>query len=187
MRHMKVHLRRRRRVALRCTPRERVVRTVDVAIPPHSSEDNLCPFRARIPQCMVPWVRNYLNVRGDGNCGYRAIEATLLGDQHKWRVVKQKMCNELCNHEELYAETMLFGIVDYYLVALSYEDDQLMAPIETWMAIPDMGLLIATAFECVVVVVGTTNQTYLPLSPVCRTRYGPSIGNILRQQSFLDG
>ena len=105
----------------------------------------------------------YADVISDGNCGYRSIARSLGWPQEDWTFVKTTLYNELNKRKRLYAPTFLHQSYDYNLEALQHVSDG-FAPMKTWLSLPEMGFLVATAFQKAFVSVGACNRTFLPLT-----------------------
>lgn len=59
---------------------------------------NSDPLMNEIPYEFHPYVTNIQNVRGDGNCGFRAIVACLSYSEDNWRQIRLDLQNELLAH-----------------------------------------------------------------------------------------
>lgn len=85
-------------------------------------------------------------VKGDGNCGFRAITVFEYCDEEKWLDVRQDLKEELTTHEELYKRALggeeelkkARDIVDWY---------ESLAPMKHWYDIKCLGLVVATKYQ----------------------------------------
>ncbi|KAK9114335.1 hypothetical protein Syun_021132 [Stephania yunnanensis] len=112
----------------------------------------------------LPFVDNIIDVIGDENCGYRCVASGLgLPDVDGWRKVRTTMFDELIGYESLWRE----------LLGTSYENvktvvhcpyNHVSASFEEWLTLPDMGLLISTTFNVILVNLSHGSaSTFLPL------------------------
>jgi hypothetical protein len=57
------------------------------------------PYISQIPNLMRPYIEDIVNVRGDGNCGFRVIARHLGMDEEDHVLVRQALIHELRNHK----------------------------------------------------------------------------------------
>jgi len=57
------------------------------------------PYVSQIPTIMRPYIEDIVNVKGDGNCGFRVIARHLRMDKEKHVMVRHALINELKNHK----------------------------------------------------------------------------------------
>ena len=84
-----------------------------------------------------------------------------------WRQVRRDMLNELLSHRTLY-DGMYWeiGRYDELLQRLDYFEDS-NAGIEKWMTIPDMGHIVASCYNVVLISLSSSVcLTFLPLRSV---------------------
>ena len=62
-----------------------------------------------------------VRVKGDGNCQYRAIAASLWGNEEDWRRVKQAAFGRLRTHSHEYSEFLPDNSVENYIVEAEYD------------------------------------------------------------------
>ena len=85
-------------------------------------------------------------VKGDGNCGFRAIVVFEYCDEEKWLDVRQDLKEELTTHEELYKRALggeeelkkARDIVDWY---------ESPAPMKHWYDVMRLGLVVETKYQ----------------------------------------
>ncbi|KAH6801481.1 hypothetical protein C2S52_001945 [Perilla frutescens var. hirtella] len=110
-----------------------------------------------------PYVLGIFDVKADGHCGFRAIAALLGFGENYWKRVREDLIEELCNHRLYYVK--FYGSPEYVaqlLEALSCST--VPAPYKNWMILPDMGHLVASRYNVVLVHISTQQcLTYLPL------------------------
>ncbi|KAI5678369.1 hypothetical protein M9H77_09319 [Catharanthus roseus] len=64
----------------RCRGRERGRSNLSAA--KHASPCSTFPYTNTFPACIYPFISNWKNVIGDGNCGYRVVVDFVFGDEH---------------------------------------------------------------------------------------------------------
>ena len=105
-------------------------------------------------------------MESDGHCGFRAIAALLGMSEHNWRDIHINLIGELHTFRDEYIE--LYGSVmrvDELIHTLSYFE--CVAPRQHWMTLPDMGHLIASKYNVILVHLSRMQcLTYLPLRSV---------------------
>ncbi|KAI5663736.1 hypothetical protein M9H77_23059 [Catharanthus roseus] len=50
----------------------------------HASPCSTFPYTNAFPSFIYPFISNWKNVIGDGNCGYRVVADFVFGDEHQW-------------------------------------------------------------------------------------------------------
>ena len=114
------------------------------------------PLFEHMPKFMRPYIEDVKDVSGDGYCGYRAISLFINGCEEDFELVRLHMKRELNLHREMYLN--LFGGQE----RLKYIEDALVSPKrkssrhgvalkEKWFTFPDMGFVVASMCEKVVV------------------------------------
>jgi hypothetical protein len=113
------------------------------------------PLIEHMPKFMHPFIEDITDVEGDSYCGYRAISLFLNKSEEDFELLRLHMKRELNLHRELYLN--LFGGQD----RLTYIEDALVTPKrksrhgvalqEKWFTFHDMGFVVATHCEKVVV------------------------------------
>ncbi|GAB2295304.1 WW domain-binding protein 11 [Dionaea muscipula] len=102
-------------------------------------------FSADMPSGVLPYIRGFVDVRGDGNCGFRVIALSKYGDQDMWHQVRLDLLDEMRNNEELY----VCGLQgrEYYGRDLHILDcHESPAPWAHWMSTIELGSVIATRY-----------------------------------------
>ncbi|CAI9102761.1 OLC1v1001081C1 [Oldenlandia corymbosa var. corymbosa] len=56
----------------------------------------------RIAPCMIPYISGYVDVLGDGNCGFRVMASHLFGSEHQWHNSRRIGADELEERPDLY-------------------------------------------------------------------------------------
>ncbi|KAK9160663.1 hypothetical protein Syun_007004 [Stephania yunnanensis] len=99
----------------------------------------------------LPHVDAIIDVVSDGNCGYRCIASGLgLADIHEWRIVRRRMYEEIIGYEYLWRE-VLGSSFEPVKNAVHCPEKQEGASFKEWLTLLDMGLLISTAFNVILV------------------------------------
>jgi len=60
------------------------------------------PYISQIPNIMRPYIEDIVNVRGDGNCGFRVIARHMGFNEEDHVLVRHALINELKNHKSDY-------------------------------------------------------------------------------------
>ncbi|KAK9112117.1 hypothetical protein Scep_019636 [Stephania cephalantha] len=109
-------------------------------------------------------VEGIIDVLADGNCGYRCVAHGLgLPDDDGWRIVRRRMYDELIGHENHWREVLGSGY-ESVKIAVHCVENQVGATFQEWFTLPDMGLLVATAVNVVLVNLSRGSaSTFLPL------------------------
>ena len=116
---------------------------------------------------MRPFIEDIVNVKGDGNCGFRVIARHLRMDEDSHVLVRHALINELKNHKSDYFS--IYSTEKRFKVTL----DGLHPPTsrsgialeDKWFNTPDMGHIIATCYNRVVVLLT------LPEKGICETYF----------------
>ena len=111
-------------------------------------------FQFILPQFLIPHIMSYVDVIGDGNCGYRCVAQVIYGDENQWLDVRRELHNHLWGRWALYVR--VFGEKDAgdryasrVLASICHFVNE-GAPHNRWMTLSDMGLIIATHYSAIV-------------------------------------
>ncbi|XP_058783816.1 uncharacterized protein LOC131658552 [Vicia villosa] len=123
------------------------------------------PFNDEMPIFMHKYIDRIVNVVGDGNCGFRAVSALLGKGEDDDKLVRHKLIEELMNHKDSYTRVFgdeaIFESVQKALVPWlgAY------ALTSKWMRFPEMGHLIACAYDmvCIDLTQYGFSETFFPL------------------------
>ncbi|KAK9107035.1 hypothetical protein Syun_023046 [Stephania yunnanensis] len=112
----------------------------------------------------LPHVDAIIDVVCDGNCGYRCIASGLgLADVDGWRIVRRRMYDEIIGYEDLWRE-LLGSSFETVKNAVHCPEKQEGTSFKEWLTLPDMGLLVSTAFNVIIVNLSHGSaSTFLPL------------------------
>ncbi|GAU11794.1 hypothetical protein TSUD_75450 [Trifolium subterraneum] len=127
-----------------------------------------------MPKCMHPFIEDIVDVEGDGYCGFRAIALATKNNEADFELVQLIMQREMTLHKSMYVS--MFDGEDrwkYIYAALFRAPRQrtslrkTVAPQDKWFTFPDMGHIVATIFERVVVQLSKHGvgacETFFPL------------------------
>jgi len=116
------------------------------------------------------YVEDIVNVRGDGNCGFRVVARHMGLKEEDHVLVRHALINELKNHKSDYLP--IYATESRYKLIL----DGLHPPTskngialqEKWLTTPDMGHIIASCYNRAVVLLtlpemGGSCETYYPI------------------------
>ncbi|TYG86614.1 hypothetical protein ES288_A13G147600v1 [Gossypium darwinii] len=101
------------------------------------------PLIKEILDMFHPYITHIQDVRGDGNCGFRAIYVCLGYGEDQWLYVGHQLLDELLSSYDIYARVFTDGIDE---LRNSLYFSQSSAPAEHWMVMPMTGVLIANKF-----------------------------------------
>ncbi|XP_074300785.1 uncharacterized protein LOC141632105 [Silene latifolia] len=125
-----------------------------------------------IPDLNIPhympspqWIIDWVDVDGDGNCGYRAVAQEIYGDEHRWPTVRRDMVDELEKNRHIYIR--LYGgemEVNKLIKRISWWKRDEDVPVIHWMD-ADMGFIIANCYDAIFTCLSPTNSfTSLPVT-----------------------
>ncbi|KAH1213066.1 hypothetical protein GmHk_14G041098 [Glycine max] len=101
--------------------------------------------------CIHNSIENIVDVKVDGNCEYRAIVALLGMGEDSWSLVHNHLLKELAKWSDEYIN-LLGGIVRFDELKRSLLVDGLsMVIMDKWMNIIDMGYVIASRYNAILV------------------------------------
>lgn len=114
---------------------------------------------------LTGYVHNIIDVDDDGNCGYRSIAALLGEGQDSWPKVREAMIHELTSRSHLYTKLYNSKLTyDSILRSLTLAPKEI-ATREKWFDLPDMGHIVATAFQVILISFSVHGGcTYFPLT-----------------------
>ena len=118
------------------------------------------------PSGLKPYIKFAKDVAVDGNCGFRAIAASIGHTEDDWAQVRRDLLGELHTHKEEYIT--LYGSYERFeelTSILSYFEDS--PGYSHWMTMPDMGHLVASCYNLVLYHLSLQQcLTFLPLRTV---------------------
>ncbi|KAL5170009.1 hypothetical protein HKD37_11G031790 [Glycine soja] len=100
--------------------------------------------------CKIDSIENIIDVKADGNYGYRAIAALLGMSEELWSLVRNHLHKELSNWSEEYMN--LVGGIERFEELKRYllVDELSKVTMNKWMNITDMGYVIASRYNVIV-------------------------------------
>ncbi|XP_040870133.1 uncharacterized protein [Glycine max] len=104
----------------------------------------MMPMLDQFQPFMHDFIDKIVDVKGDGNCGYRSVAGLLGMGQDSWSVVRNHLLKELANFSEDYIK--LFGGTERFeeLRMSLLVDGLTKVTTDKWMDITDMGHVIAS-------------------------------------------
>ncbi|KAL5194002.1 PKS-NRPS hybrid synthetase [Glycine soja] len=137
----------------------------------------MMPMLDQFQPFMHDFIDKIVEVKGDGNCGYRSVAGLLGMGQDSWSVVRNHLLKELANfskdyiklfggterYEELRMSLLVDGLTkfeikfDVYICFIQVTTDK-------WMDITDMGHVIASRYNVIIVSLPKQqSMTFFPL------------------------
>ncbi|GAB4850773.1 hypothetical protein Ancab_039916 [Ancistrocladus abbreviatus] len=121
------------------------------------------PFVSDIEPHMVPCIHSWVDVVGDGNCGYRAVAVAIGLNENAWAVVRRDLWLEMRSRINLYASVFVCDDVVTVMQGVAHWCG--LCDSSHWMTMPDIGHVIATRYHVVVVLLSRAESiTFLPLT-----------------------
>jgi histone-lysine N-methyltransferase SETD2 len=120
---------------------------------------------------MQPYIDDIIDVEGDGYCGYRVVPLHEGGNQEDYDLVELNMTREIKLHRKLYekvfADKELVNYIINVLVQSGKSTKRGVAPLDKWLTFPDMGHVVTTYYNRVVVEltspINGVSETFFPL------------------------
>lgn len=139
---------------------------------------NTCPLQMThistdlkdIPEVFIPYVKGIINVRGDGNCGFRALAVALGYDENKgYEWIRLQMLAEYENNKQFYDElTRSEHTEAMFFEGLSRSFVGVFRPLPYWMHMTMGAMLLSNRMGVVINCLSTTGSwTSFPFT------YGP--------------
>lgn len=116
-----------------------------------------------IPRFMHGYITKFVNVTGDGHCGFRSVAESRGMGQEQWMTVRRDLVHELMSNSDLYAPVIPNGDIQAFCNLLDYYQSPVIDQ-KYWMTLPETGHLVATTYQCVFAVIGSS--TFLPLRSI---------------------
>ncbi|XP_004516432.1 uncharacterized protein [Cicer arietinum] len=114
------------------------------------------------PDGYDPYIDDIFDVAADGNCGFRAIALLLGFGEECWSLVRKRLDQEIVSHVTPY-DRLFTGRIKEVRDSLMISGLGVQ-PMDKWLSIPDMGYVIATAYNIILVTFGLTfSMTFFPM------------------------
>jgi len=129
-------------------------------------------YISQISNIMRPFVQEIVNVKWDGNCGFRVIARHLGMDEEDHVLVRHSLIHELRNHK---SDSMpIYDTEDRYNKIMNGlhppKSRSGIVPVDKWLTTPDMGHIMATCYNRLVVLLTLPEkgicETYFPIRSV---------------------
>ena len=122
-------------------------------------------FVTDLPPTYSTFIDEVVNVVNDGNCGYRVFELHVYHSEEYWGLVRGHCYEELVRGWELYKEMFGESRCQQLLGSCIADHSTSFQPMQKWMTLPDMGYVLANAYQRPVVSVARTGScTIFPLT-----------------------
>ncbi|KAH1254337.1 hypothetical protein GmHk_04G010799 [Glycine max] len=129
-----------------------------------SKPARMIPMLDQFPPFMHGFIEDVVDVKADGNCGYRSVSALLGMGEECWAMMRNELIKELGKWSQDYIK--IFGGTERYeQLRLSLHVDGLSkVSMDKWMDITDMGYVIASRYNVILVSLSRQQSfTYFPL------------------------
>ncbi|KAH1265882.1 Protein FAR1-RELATED SEQUENCE 5 [Glycine max] len=124
----------------------------------------MIPMLDQFPPFMHGFIEDVVDVKTDGNCGYRSISALLGMGEECWAMMRNELIKELGKWSQDYIK-IFGGTKRYEQLRLSLHVDGLSkVSMDKWMDITDMGYVIASRYNVILVSLSRQQSfTFFPL------------------------
>lgn len=116
-----------------------------------------------LPKSIAPFILGITDVLPDGHCGFRAISVSLGNDQGEWLSIREKMISDVNLRQSLYTNEFMRNTgLENLASCLNRLQTTLPNVVhlrEHWLKTPDMGPLIANAFDRPVFIFGVEKNS----------------------------
>ncbi|XP_076933133.1 uncharacterized protein LOC143598934 [Bidens hawaiensis] len=130
-------------------------------------------YKGLFPSWSYPYISRIIDVKPDGNCGFRAIAEGLGMGQNCWREVRVAMKNEMDRNPDWWRERLNTEHPEFFETTrsrLEFLETVQDAPRNRWFQLPAHGYVVAQAFNCVLILMEPhSSQTFFPM------REGPDL------------
>ncbi|XP_012841218.1 PREDICTED: uncharacterized protein LOC105961536 isoform X2 [Erythranthe guttata] len=100
--------------------------------------------------CLVPEIVTWTDVQWDGNCGYRSVACAVKNSEDDWMDVRLDVYNCIRSHAPFFNDYFGGGNSVYRVLASVAYWDNALAPLQKWMTITDVGVVVATYYNALV-------------------------------------
>ncbi|KAK9133316.1 hypothetical protein Scep_012844 [Stephania cephalantha] len=122
-------------------------------------------YSGAAPEEWLDHIEKVDDVKGDGNCGYRVIAAGLgHHEDDAWKRIQNYLYWELQGHQNIWRPILGGDHFETILLSVQHYHDSNDAPLDKWMCMPDLGLVIATCYNVILVSLSPLgSMTFFPL------------------------
>ncbi|KAL5141614.1 Protein FAR-RED ELONGATED HYPOCOTYL 3 [Glycine soja] len=139
-----------------------VKRNASCSEPPQPTR--IIPMLDQFAPFIQGFIRDVVDVKANGNCGYRSIAALLGMGEDSWPLVRNELIKELGRWSHEYMN--LFGGTERFeqLKLSLHVDGFSKVSVDKWMDITEMGYVIASRYNVILVSLSRQqNMTFFPL------------------------
>ncbi|KAH1232699.1 Protein FAR-RED ELONGATED HYPOCOTYL 3 [Glycine max] len=139
-----------------------VKRSASCSEPPQPTR--IIPMLDQFAPFIQGFIRDVVDVKANGNCGYRSIAALLGMGEDSWPLVRNELIKELGRWSHEYMN--LFGGTERFeqLKLSLHVDGFSKVSVDKWMDITEMGYVIASRYNVILVSLSREqNMTFFPL------------------------
>ncbi|KAI5653109.1 hypothetical protein M9H77_30296 [Catharanthus roseus] len=111
------------------------------------------PYTNAFPAFIYPFISNWKNVSGDGNCGYRIMADFVFSDEHQWPKVRRRMLYKLEHSTNVYINIVGLEVRVNELVHRIHWPTDEPALYQHWFETPYLLYIIANAFNLYVILI----------------------------------
>nr|XP_004512586.1 uncharacterized protein LOC101492156 [Cicer arietinum] len=116
----------------------------------------------QFPDIIQPYIDDIFDVAADGNCGFHAIALLFGFGEECWSLVRKRLDQEIVSHVTPY-DRLFTGRIKEVRDSLMISGLGVQ-PMDKWLSIPDMGYVIATTYNIILVTFGLTfSMTFFPM------------------------
>ncbi|XP_058752396.1 uncharacterized protein LOC131625559 [Vicia villosa] len=120
-------------------------------------------YIVQFPDYIRPFIDDIVDVRDDGNCGFRAIASLHGYGTNGWSMVRRDLEKEIIVprsklYEDLFGKRLPTVRSSLVIETLGQQ------PPNEWMTLPDMGYVIANRYNVVLVSLGYPSLSYFPMT-----------------------
>ncbi|XP_076954280.1 uncharacterized protein LOC143628628 [Bidens hawaiensis] len=124
-------------------------------------------YKDLIPSWSYPYIARIIDVKPDGNCGFRAIAEGLGMGQKSWSKVRVAMKNEMDRNPDWWRARLNTEQPEFFERArnhLEFYETVKDAPRNRWFQLPAHGYMVAQAFNCVLILLEPhSSQNFFPM------------------------
>ncbi|KAH1209786.1 Protein FAR1-RELATED SEQUENCE 5 [Glycine max] len=139
-----------------------VKRSASCSEPPQATR--IIPMLDQFASFIQGFIHDVVDVKADGNCGYRSIAALLGMEEYSWPLVRNELIKELGKWSHEYMN--LFGGIERseQLKLSLLVDGFSKVSVDKWMDITEMGYVIASRYNVILVSLSRQqSMTFFPL------------------------